>query len=283
MKESTSMVVSAASEVLCAVELVELALLHRGDEDAFVWAVVERLSPAASAASSSLTELELLRLQSLLAYERVVAAAQRASQQREPQTLRGGPPQPLRLSEGGQVQAEDSATLEVGQVRVVGMLRFRRFRDSLRVVELVGAGKRGRRCTRLSVSLGERGEAQQGTFVAVMLGFGDLESLRGWLDESGSCYHITHERGVDVAPADWDDILVHGPDMTLRVQWDTWCLANTVDTSNQPRTIPGERALVRGVRMLHKRARELEGLTYHEVRRRLSEWEISMHSYCAMD
>lgn len=187
--------------------------------------------------------------------------------------------------------------LDVGRtVEYPGGFRAHAFRGSVRVTDLAGAGKRGKRCGEISLYTyaGPDSKVVDATGIAAeaFLGCPDYATAANVL----RCLAVSHEleleervlRGVDVKPAATSDLVVNGPHVGILVEHDSFSVCDKDDKYNEPAAIdrsggPRKTSIRKMRALVAARAEELRGMRFYEVLRIMREAGIDYHHYCRMD
>ena len=177
-------------------------------------------------------------------------------------------------------------------------LRVHRYNDALQVTDLTNAGKRGKGVYVLSVNYYQSGVADEAVFEMLGLDALDVTPFNDVVTlveenvprlQAQGIYvssDVSHKRGVDVAPAGFENIEVHGDYVYAKAENDSFTVQDKVDQNNLPTCYargkrdvyafyrwlaePKNRALVQK----GKFAQVLEGMTAAG---------IDYKYYCAMD
>lgn len=167
--------------------------------------------------------------------------------------------------------------------------RIHRFRDMVRATDLTNAGARGARCAEFSLEAA--GEALPFWLAAVPVGETIERDVapEAWaaaiaLAPQG---YVQSHRGVDVAPAGFVTLEVSGPEVSIRAEWDSFCIKDKRDRNNEPTAITPMKRKAGAVRAFYAfvrdHAAELAEMTFNDILTELAEQGIGVHYYCARD
>ena len=191
-----------------------------------------------------------------------------------------------------------TATFSVGTTHETDTWRIHRYADSIRITELRGAGKRGKRCTEISLydSGASRMTAWESTAMGALLyGKRDVSAskMEAEMEEliGGEYATIKIEvralRGVDVMPAGFKKIKMKTDNFTLEAEYDSFRIQDRLDKNNEPTCIPaisgGKKSIPAFYRWVQDNESKLKRMKYHEILQAMGKEGIKYHSYCAMD
>lgn len=198
------------------------------------------------------------------------------------------------------------ASLQVGRTVLSDnqLLRIHRYRDSVRVTDLVNAGKRGKKCMEavlydLDMLRDEQAENDLETMLAHLVDSPTYEAarnrMRGFVVavEMFASVGIKPKlserelRGVDVVPAGFSPIVVETDNFRLESELDTFIIRDKTDRFNQPTCIPAARGGKEDVKAVYRWVKEnrarVEQMTYGDILRAFTAEGIRFHDYCAVD
>lgn len=185
-------------------------------------------------------------------------------------------------------------TLAMCEKFVTASWSVSRYADVLTALELRNAGKRGKRCARLSLMELRYGEnsPEFETAVTQILALAQrdasVEEMRLGMAWIASSTHLRTEeltlRGVDVVRPS-EVVRVDGPKVRIEVSPTEFSIRCKVDDNNEPtlsetnRTDPG-----RVLAWTKENADKVQGgMSFHEVWTALQGIGVRAHHYCAMD
>lgn len=176
------------------------------------------------------------------------------------------------------------------------MLRFHRFRDSLKVWDLTNAGKRGKKVNVFVVTGLDQVKSLANGVVEQVVNAAyyahALKFAKTWVDtvqESTPFVHLyeSSERGVDVTPAGFRPITVDGQHVYIQAEYDSFRVKDKVDLANEPTCIPAIRGGKKDIKVFYRWVKDnqskLKGMKFHDVLRAMMSEGIKYHQYCAMD
>lgn len=182
-------------------------------------------------------------------------------------------------------------------------VRFVRIKSSLRMIDLVNAGKRGATCREAVIYdldyirdplVAERVEL----LLAALVAIDNYDSVVAYFRKTVECCgrngglgpNLDERtlRGVDVAPAGFEKIEVDGDYATIEADWESFSIHDKVDMNNLPTAIPPVRgAKVTAVKGFRKfvgaNLDTLKKMTYYQILEAMSAQGIGYHDFCAMD
>lgn len=184
--------------------------------------------------------------------------------------------------------------LQVGRGQENGTVRLHRYRDSILVTDLTNAGKRGKKVRTLSVELSYNTEMKSLDGVARMLTlYDDFDDVVATLNDFLVDYphalkmYFSDQRGVDVMPAGFEIIEIHGEHVYISAEYKTFRVQDLGDRYNMPRCIPAIRGGKRSIPVFYRWVRDnqsrIKNMTFHEVMKEMDKNKIQYHYYCAMD
>ena len=137
-------------------------------------------------------------------------------------------------------------TIEVGTTFEGEGFRVHRYRDSLVLTDLADAGKRGARCHEVGADYYGQDHGAASTMCVALRAATDYEGaalvLAQWAahrEDFSMSLHARELRALDVAPAGFEIFRLSTDKLGVRLEWDSFCLADPTDRNNEPRTIPG--------------------------------------------
>lgn len=202
------------------------------------------------------------------------------------------------LEKGQFSRAKKAASLNVGNSLEDErrMLRFHRFRDSLRVWDLTNAGKRGKKVKIFAVTGLDRAGGAEAEFIFQVTKAPSfaaaLKLAKEWVDtmqETTPFVHLyeTEERGVDVTPAGFRPITVDGKHVYIQAEYNSFRIKDKVDLANEPTCIPAIKGGKKDIKVFYRWVKDneskLKGMKFHDVLRAMMSEGIKYHQYCAMD
>lgn len=182
------------------------------------------------------------------------------------------------------------AALSTGETFENEAWRVHRFRPSLRVTSLIGAGKRGARCEEMSLysNLGEMTDevaeavlraAKSKVSPAQMEAL--MESLAGPNRMGFESFML---KGVEVKPGGFEKIKVVGDHVKIEADYDSFSVEDLDDRNNLPTCIArGKKSIFQFYRWVKENRQKLDRMTFEEVTDAMGDAGIDYHSYCAMD
>lgn len=185
--------------------------------------------------------------------------------------------------------------MQIGETRERGTLRIHRFRPCLKLWDLTNAGKRGKRVRVAVVSAAHSQRDAEAEFMGRICCFLDgyttldraLSALRDFLVDFPGDLEITEteERGVDIAPAGFQEVSVHGKRVHARVDFDGFLIACLEDQANAPRIMQsgGRRNLARFREWFAANRKSLATMDLHGVMTSLRASDIDYHYWCTND
>lgn len=191
-----------------------------------------------------------------------------------------------------------TATFPVGITLETDTWRIHRFADSVKITELRGAGKRGKRC--MEISLYDSGASRTTPWESIAMGalmYGkrnvsagkmeaEMEELVG--GEDGFVKIETQAlRGVDVMPAGFKKLKMMTKEVEIEAGYDSFSVRDLVDKNNEPTCIPAHSGSKKSIpafyRWVQDNESKLKTMKYHDILQSMSREGIKFHSYCAMD
>lgn len=189
-----------------------------------------------------------------------------------------------------------TATFSVGATHETDTWRIHRFSESIRITELKGAGKRGKRCTEISLHGGSRTTPWESIAMGALLYAkrdataskmeAEMEELTGG-DDGWVKMEVRALRGVDVMPGGFEKLRMKTKEVEIEAGYDNFSVRDLVDKNNLPTCIPafkgGKKSIPAFYRWVQDNESKLKSMDYHEILRAMSKEGIQFHSYCAMD
>jgi hypothetical protein len=185
--------------------------------------------------------------------------------------------------------------VRVGQGVETKNLRIHRYRDSLSVIDLTNAGKRGKTVDRFSAAhnptIGDDDPRAIGLDnLAYDISSGKIKTYDEALRQAKSLGLEIYEgtvRGVDVAPPGSKPIEVNTDNLYVKIDHTSFMVRDKRDQNNDPTLIPpmkGGRTAVKKFRAwADKNIALLNTMTFAELNKEMSREGIDSHYYCAMD
>lgn len=190
-----------------------------------------------------------------------------------------------------------TATFSVGTTFETDTWRIHRYAGSVRITELRGAGKRGKRCT--EISLYDSGASRLTPWESIAMGAlmwgkrnvtaskmeAEMEELTGY--DPALNIEVQQLRGVDVMPGGFKKIKMQTKEVEIEAGYDNFSIRDLVDKNNLPTCIPaisgGKKSIPAFYRWVQDNESKLKRMKYHEILQAMSREGIKFHSFCAMD
>lgn len=178
--------------------------------------------------------------------------------------------------------ATETATLNIGEGREVGIYRSHMYASHLVVTDVTCAGKRGKRC--VEVAFATNGKAIGCDIFDIIANGGTLGAAVDFAQAHGVSAEHRYLRGVDVAPAG-AKIELCAPAVYVRAEPSDFFAKNILDRANEECLMTRSRTdaakLHAWVKGLAPAARV--ALTFSAIRNAASGMGVSLHQWCAID
>jgi hypothetical protein len=174
--------------------------------------------------------------------------------------------------------------------------RIHRYRPSIKITELVNAGKRGKKVQQIDlydldyVQGGFPTESVAAELVMLAkrgASFDRMLQAAKEAKELGAQLQISTERGVDVRPGGFEEITVKGKGVLVEVGYKSFSVQDIADQNNLSTCIPaikgGKKSIPAFYRWVKDNQAKIRGMKFHEVVKAMDENGIDYHRYCAMD
>jgi len=176
-------------------------------------------------------------------------------------------------------------------------IRWHCYRDQIEVKDLRNAGKRGQMVDivtlyDLDYSLTDEAEEAVARLIHQLprMSIQDVaEKFQEivFMSERRAQISRNQTKGVNVAPAGFKPFEIHGKDVYVSAEWDSFRVKNNADQFNEPTCIPairgGKASIPVFYRWVRDNQRQIPNMTYREVLDAMQKNGIDYHSYCAMD
>ncbi len=190
-------------------------------------------------------------------------------------------------------------TLKIGETFESATWRLHRYSNSLHITDIRDAGKRGKRCLKITLVFESCSDCQPSmeTAVAMLLPLaGSNASAKTMRIAAQACkietpfalklsVHEGVERGVDVRPAgSRGKVEIKGVNVLVDASSDGFMVRCLRDTSNEPTLIQTNKsgcALV--LRWVRENASAIQTMTFRDVTEALHAIGAKTHFYCAVD
>lgn len=179
--------------------------------------------------------------------------------------------------------------LAVGETFENDLWRVHRYRESIRITSLEGAGKRGKKCDEWVVITGVQmpSESISDEFVMHARRGANIQRMLQAIKEAeeiGAEVHHNALRGVDVKPGNFQKLVVRGIHITVEADYDAYSIRDIDDDMNEPTCIArGKRSIFQFYRWVKDNAKALQRMTMGEAMRAMDQVGIDYHYYCAVD
>ena len=185
------------------------------------------------------------------------------------------------------------AAIGVGDTVENGVVRIHRYMDTIKVMDLTFAGKRGKVVRRLTIFPNVRGPDRMELLrnISTMIeDYDKYDRILGILKD----YLIDHpedivldessERGVDVTPAGFKEIVLNGQHVQIEVSYKQFVIKDLDDKNNEPTAISkGPKGIPTLYRWVSDNQDKIRSMKYRDVLQSLKELGISYHDYLAVD
>lgn len=179
-------------------------------------------------------------------------------------------------------------------------LRFHRYMTSIQVTDLTNAGKRGKKVDEFTVYDLDYAEdkAAVDRLAAQLVkarNYSEAKSLaEAWTEYytdigAGAKPKMEYRklRGVDVTPAGFKPIKIHGKGVSIEADYNTFTVKDTADKSNESTCIPAIRGGKKDIKVFYRWVKDnevrLKTMAYRDVVKGMMQQGIKFHQYCAMD
>ena len=186
------------------------------------------------------------------------------------------------------------AALAMGETFENESWRVHRFRPSLRVTSLIGAGKRGTRCEEMSL-YSDYGDMTDEVAEAVLKAVkakvspSQMSALMKDLAEASERpnkfnFYLNVLKGVEVKPGGFEKVKVVGDHVHIEADYDSFSVEDLKDQNNLPTCIArGKKSIYQFYRFVKDNRDKLKHMTFGQVTNAMSDAGIDFHQYCAMD
>jgi len=194
--------------------------------------------------------------------------------------------------------------LQMGTGTETDKWRIHRFFDSISIVHLENAGKRGKKCKYFNLSYGNiKGDALLDSIAFDVVDLAkknvslsqmeaglkdivdDFENAGNWV--RGIDLRDGEKRGIDVMPAGVKPVKISGKYVEIEATMQTFSIRDKVDKNNLPVCIPaikgGKKSIPTFYRWVQDNQTKLEGMKFQEILKAMDANDIEYHDFCAMD
>lgn len=192
------------------------------------------------------------------------------------------------------VAARFMTALNVGETFENEHYRIHRYADSIKVMDLTNAGKRGKKVDAVtlydfprlspveSAALGYVLWAKRNSPFSKM-----LEQAKEDAEILGCKIEVSAYRGVDVMPAGVQPIAIRGEHIYVEASPLSFTVRDNDDQNNLPTCIPAIKGGKKSIPVFYRWVKENRGsigrMTFRDVLKQMDALGIDYHSFCAMD
>jgi hypothetical protein len=174
--------------------------------------------------------------------------------------------------------------------------RVHRYAGSVVVTDLANAGKRGKKCREIVVydidwkRLPVSADSIAKTFVDLAKrnkSVKDMEKAAQEFKDVGANMSVRDQRGIDVKPGGFETLTIHGDNVFIEAEYDSFRVKNLQDKFNEPTCIPaikgGKKSIPQFYRWVKDNQSKIKKMTFSEVLKGMDREGIKYHQFCAMD
>ena len=195
--------------------------------------------------------------------------------------------------------AKSLMALSRGDMLENGNIRMHRWNSSVQVWDLTNAGRIGKRVDTITIynlDWAEKAASSEvETFIDHLSGIKSYSQAKSRiLDAVKEINAVSphkveiderQERGIDVAPAGFKKIEIHGKHVYVEADYKTFTVKDRDDMNNEPTCIPsgGKKDIKVFYMWVRDNQSWIQNATFHEISEGMSKAGISSHYYCAVD